>query len=204
MADEELKERDRRSPLDTIESVGMAALAIGAGAAFLYKGGGSEYLSSGLKKANQALNETLNTLSNTALRDIDYNKTKAFVNDFKSAYLRADESPTIRMNTAESLINVIAEGESKRANMSKDLYKMYDREMIFAPLTSEFQQQFAKNDSALENRIYDFVDDTLKNTKDAVLYTDENGYKFNETFLQKHFGDNTFSAEQQQQMQDRT
>jgi hypothetical protein len=186
------------SPLDTIESVGKAALAIGAGAALLYKNGGSQVLSSGIKRASYALNETLNTASKTALKDMDADFVSDIVSGFKKAFSEADDKATLR-NGPESILNAVSRVYQMTKDKSGYLYKMYDDEKILYPLKLDFQQRFGNGDSELLRRAENVVDDFVKHIDDVVSY-DNGSYQINPEFIEKHFGEGTFSEEQQKTM----
>ena len=77
--------------LDRVHSLSKAALAIGAGAAFLYRGKGSDVLSKGLKRTSRALSEAYSNASEHSLRSIN-GHGKAFakkaLSDFSDSYKR--------------------------------------------------------------------------------------------------------------------
>lgn len=197
MANDRLNEHSN-SPLDTIESVGKAALAIGAGAALLYRGGGSQALSSGVKRASHALNETLNTVSKTALKDMDAEFVSDVVTGFKRSFSEADNKATLR-NSSESILNAVSRVHQMTKDKSGYLYKMYDDERILYPLKLDFQQRFGNGNSELLRRSENVVDDFVKHIDDTVSY-DNGSYQINPEFIEKHFGESTFSEEQQEAM----
>lgn len=198
-----MAEQDNRGPLGSIETVGMAALAVGAGAALLYRGGGSRLLSDGFKRATHALNETANSLSSNALRDYEGNRASLLYGNLRDAYRGADDRVSLRIDNSNSLLNTVALRHQMQNNPRGFLGQLYDDEVIRQPIKRDLQTAYGANDN-LNQKITHFVDDTMRRQDEAFTYTDEAGlFNYTDEFKQKHFGDSSFNPQEQQAMMDR-
>lgn len=194
---------NHRDPLDSIESVGMAAVGIGAAAAILSRNGGSRLLSDGFKRASKALSGVANELSSVALRDVDANVLSSAWRTAKTTYNEAPTLPTIRIDSPKSLFNVLNTQVSLRENNEQLLYKLYDDQLVF-PVKQEFEQAFGQGNEIIERKASDFAEQTIRNARDAFSNQEGNALPtFNQRFLDKHFGGGEFNPVQQQEMMDR-
>lgn len=203
MSDEQMEEQSRRGPLESVGKVAEAALAVGAGAALFYRGGGSRFLSNGFRRASQALNESIGSISTVALHDMNISQVRGFVQSFRTAYQNADDRISLNLEDSNSVLNAFVARHQMNTNPRAFLQRLYDDEMIKQPLKQEFQNNFGRN--GLSNqKINMFVDDVMKHQDEAFTYIDDaDQYVFDEHFLTKHFSGTDFSAQEQGAMMDR-
>ncbi len=179
MADNQNEDR-----FDRVSAVGKAALAIGAGAAFLYQGKGSELLSRGFRKAQTALSETLPDLTNKSFRELNGNAKRILsdaANDFKTSYSMADGRNTLRLDSSNSILNVL-QIESQITNTDSILREVHSR--------ANYNRQFV---AGLQELLPDVNPRTVRNTADSLTshinsYVIENqgNYTLSSTFMKDH------------------
>lgn len=195
-------ERQQGGLLNTIETVSKAALAIGAGAALFYRGGGSELLSSGFRKASRALNETMNTVSKTALKDMNSGFVSGISKNIKTILSEAPDNVVyLRTRSSNSIFSVVEQVSQYQENKRGFLTRMYNKELYY-PIITDLQSKFGKKDNLLNRNIERFVDEVVSNSGEALVKED-GVHKFNTEFLKKKFTESNFSEELQQEMQDR-
>lgn len=193
---------NHRDPLDSIESVGMAAVGVGAAAAILSRRGGSRLLSDGFKRASKALSGATNELSSVALRDMDANALSSAWRTAKSIY-NTPSLPSLRIDSPKSLLNVLHLENSLKENNQQILYKMYDDQLLI-PIKREFEQNFGQGNEVIERKASDFAEQTVRRAREA--FSNQEGTAaptFDQRFLDKHFSGGDFDSEQQRQMTER-
>jgi len=159
---------------DRVKTVAKAALAVGAGAAFLYRGGGNELLSKGLKRATNALNDSFNSVSKNSLRDLNGQAKKVFkegIEEFKTSYKDYDDvKATLRLDNPNSLLNVFQIEHSLNTNPNGFLRKMYAQEEFIPGIKRELQNRLSDINP---KRVNNIVDNILTHVSDTLEYTEE-------------------------------
>lgn len=188
--------------LDRVHSLSKAALAIGAGAAFLYRGrGGNDALSKGLKRTSRALNEAYSNASEHSLKNIN-GRGKAFakkaLSDFSDSYKRNENiKQSVRTDSTNSLFdslqNAYTIGTTEgRTNLLK---KMYNTSEFIPKLKSDISKSAKGVDERKTNQ---FVDDMLSHINSSLIRQDTEGgedfYKISVEFAEKY--KKTFNEEQ--------
>lgn len=175
---------------DKVKTVAKAALAVGAGAAFLYRGGGNELLSKGLKRTTHALNDSFGGVSKNSLRDLNGQAKKVFkegLEEFKSAYNNYDDvKATLRLDNPHSLLNVLQTEHSLNSNPDSFLRKMYTQEEFIPGIKRELQERLSDLSPKKVNTI---VDNIVTHVSDMLEYTEENitdHYQLSAKFKKEH------------------
>lgn len=198
------QEQKRRSPLDGIQSVGMAALAGVAGAAIFYRKGGSDLLSGGIKKATKVISEISEDLSNKALKDVDANAIKNLYGKAKTTWNAIDDDVknviNIRQDRSGDLFNILKRTLEMENNKGMYISKMYDAEKIIEPLAKSFGEKFAGTNDIMQKRLNNFISDTINNPGDAFFYDTLEILRHNDNFLKKHFKDSEIGIDDQKTM----
>jgi len=184
-----------------LSDIAYKALAVGAGAALLYRSGGYKALSSGLRRLSNALDETMDTVSKTALKDMDAKFVSNAISGFKKAFSEVDDKITLRSDRPESLFNAITEMYQMAQNKSSRLYPIYDDANIRSALKHQFQDLFGTDNPDFTRRAEYVIDDFVDHINSAISYNND-AYEFSSDFLERHFKNNIFNEEQQAQMLD--
>jgi hypothetical protein len=202
-----MADQERRNPLSTIESVGMAALAVGAGAALLYRGGGARFLADGVEKTSKLLHTISNDVAGFALKDFDSATIGGLYRDhisgpnstWRELGERAANSATLRLDSPHSFANAFKTSLQINENPLMVLSKKYDEDMIKTPMKTVFGERYA--DRGAQHSINTFVNDFVDHQSSATNMVDDLGNNlYNKEFVDKHFKDATFSADEQNQM----
>lgn len=189
---------------DRVQKVATAALALGAGAAFLYRGGGNKALSSGFRKVSTALNDTRNIMSKRSLAEMHGNG-KAYLSTaretFRASFKEADNlKQTLRVDNPNSLINSlqIAHSLESEAGKQKFARKMYQGKFD-ADLKYALQARREAGDitSASIRKLNNIVDNASTHISEAFQYADyiddisvksNDNFRLSQDFKDKNFG----------------
>lgn len=159
---------------DRVKSVAKAALALGAGAAFLYRGGGDELLSKGLKRTTKALNDSMNSVSARSLRDMNGQAKKVFtegLETFKSSYKNySDVKATLRLDSPNSLLNSLQLQHTLQTNPDSFLRKIHKDQEFIPGIKRELQDRLSE---LSPKRVNTIVDDITTHISDSLEYTDD-------------------------------
>lgn len=190
---------------DRVSTVAKAALALGAGAAFLYRGGGNELLSSGLRKTSYALNNVANSISGKTLKDINgQGKTffKEALKTFKESFREYNgEIIDLRLDNPHSALNALQLNYSLRQNANKVLADMYMKESFIPGLKKELQDSFEDTSSKKINNIVDKITSHMSEALEKAEVAGHEGlddYHLTNIFRQNELSD--FNKEQQDLM----
>lgn len=154
---------------DRVSTVAKAALAVGAGAAFLYRGGGNELLSKGLKRTTAALNDTIPTLTSRSLRDLNGNAQqtmKEALERYKTSYNNYDDvKASLRLDSRNSLFNMLQEEHRISSNPNSVLRGMYTKEQFVPSIKRGLQDRL---DGLSVRRINNIADDITTHISDML------------------------------------
>jgi hypothetical protein len=200
MSNEQYQEAERRSPLDKLGSVAGAALAIGAGAAFFYRGGGDKLLSEGARKFGSVLEGVTSDLSQVALNKLD-------AEQIRNIYRRNVSSPDSVLNTFQdkaslrytndNVFGIIRRAYELSNNPRSVLSSMYDEQIISTPLKNDFGRAFGDKHQKIIN---EFVDTTIKNPDKYYYAQETESYLARKADIAKHFEGTGITSESQEQM----
>lgn len=185
-----MKRDDENNRYDRISSISKTALAVGAGAVFLYgNGGGRKFLSRDLPKTLKAMDagkESFKKASYLSTRG----QGKQFLKRTKDEMIDAAKTVNkmdIRRNSRDSFFSVIQERANLGTNKTKIAQKMHWEENIVGALKEELGSHEALKNIE-KNRINTIIDDAVTHLTDTVAYEDDNGIKFSKGFMQKVHG----------------
>ena len=169
---------------DNIQTVAKAALALGAGAAFLYRSGGRNVLSKGLRKTNHAFNEAINSLSNQTLKDINGNGKAVFkkaLTTFKDEYKNYNDKLSLRLDSPNSALNILQHVQSLRNNETVILRDMYMKEQFIPTLKKQLQDNFQNVEARRINNIVDNITSRMTTSLERIGDT-EDLYRLSDSF----------------------
>jgi hypothetical protein len=203
MSNEQFEERERRSPLDKLGSVAGAALAVGAGAALLYRGGGNKLLSEGVRKFEGVLGGISDDLSQIALKDLDAERIRNIyqknISNSDSTLKAFDDRLSLRY-TNNNLFGLISEALETDNNPAKILSKMYDEQRISTPLKNIFGNTFSKGSKDTQHSINNFVDNAVNDIDKFFYAATEDDLKIRKDALNEQFAGTGIAHEDQMLM----
>jgi hypothetical protein len=162
MADDELKKSSERTLSDDLWDVGEAALAVGAGAALLYRSGGAKYLSDGAERASRFLSHAHSEITARSLQDWNTRKIRSVAGGLKKAWREIGqdvESRNIGLRTEDhrSLFGMMGEVARLRSNPGAYLIEMYERDKLINPTLEHFDQNLATGEEAFTEKMHGFI-----------------------------------------------
>ena len=144
-----------------VSTVAKAALAVGAGAAFLSRGGGNQVLSKGLKRTTAALNDALPTLSSKTLGEMNGNAKQLFketYDTFKNSYNKYDDlKASLRLDNKRSSLNVLQLESELRGNQNAFLRNLYNKEEFIPSIKRELNERLDGLSTRRVNNIADNI-----------------------------------------------
>jgi hypothetical protein len=189
-------------------TVGSAALAIGAGAALLYRSGGSKVIGQGVEKAAKLVNAIQDDIAELSLKDVSYDRGMALLDKhitgsnstWKQLSNEIDDKFSLRFNS-NTLVGAMKQRLDIAGNKASKLSREYDYEKIAKPLMNQFKSAYnSEGNDFVQSRINGLVNDTIKHLDEAVDYEDAADAVLNKDFLSKHFSHTNISETDQHKM----
>jgi hypothetical protein len=198
-----MADQDNRG--NSLGEIAKAALTIGAGAAILYRGGGSRLLSNGVTKTTRFLSTVRDDVSGLALRDFDAARIRNLYNTHISGQdstwstigrdLTDNVSIKQRPDNPKSLLNSFTEAFQTVRNPAF-LESRIKYENISNVLQNDFRANFAQGDDELGNQIRQFVNYSVNNFSKAAPFTDKSGgYLFDNDVVNRFLDTAKLSSE---------
>lgn len=200
MARDKLREDAQKGSFDQIESFGKAALAIGAGAALLYRGGGRSALSKGFSVSEDILRNAGKEISKrgtgkTTTKEIGQIYNKIFTGDdsiVRQAIKATNDPIKLRKDNPNNLIGMISETYNGIIRGQERVTReMFETGYAKVPTANKYIEELASNDPKKARSIEQFIHGVAGRGKDAKFVHD----------LQKEHGiEKDFGADKAKEM----
>lgn len=160
--DEQIEEAKKKSLSNRMLEAGETALAIGAGAVFLYRSGGAKVLSDGMETAKRFLTRAHSDLSAQAVGEHRSQGILGRAQTLKEIWkeVKSDvrrQNIGLRENDHRNLFGLL--GEIRRIKENPDAYltDMYQREKLINPTLELMQTNFSMN-AVAERKLSNFIE----------------------------------------------
>lgn len=194
--------------LDKAEHIATAALALGAGAAFLYRAGGNKFLSTGISRTSYALREARESLSGQTLRDINGKGKEVlttFKNTFKESYKNFEsEGVRLRLDSSESLLSSIQEANNIIKHSNSYIREAFTQQKFIPGLKQDiadniYQMKYSRINTTID-ALMNHMSDYLTDFSELNGGEKTNDYRPSTEFINEFLSDLT--AEQQKEFGD--
>lgn len=174
--EDKLRDKAERGVLDNMLSTAQSALAVGAGAVFLYRGGGRKFLADNAGVASRALGRVKEDMAQLGGRKIETGDLKRIAqNTFKGedSYINqakrdiSDNGLMFRPTNQSTHLGKMANAVSQHATISERTLArpVYEYQKIIKPLATQFANELG-TDELSKRKIGQFTEKVFKNAEE--------------------------------------